>query len=94
MPLRSPEMIVSVVDGCLQPSRRRVSYLLRQRHIGSYGVGLPATIESMNRRIRNDGSKKEFQTTVRLDTPQELVYFRHGGILHFVLRQLLSEEDG
>jgi aconitate hydratase len=26
---------------------------------------------------------------VRLDTPQEMQYYRHGGILHYVLRQLL-----
>jgi aconitate hydratase len=27
---------------------------------------------------------------VRIDTPNEWLYYRHGGILHFVLRQLLS----
>jgi aconitate hydratase len=32
----------------------------------------------------------EFQALARLDTPQEREYFRHGGILHFVLRQLLG----
>jgi len=32
----------------------------------------------------------EFKVRVRLDTPQEVQYFRHGGILHFVLRQLLK----
>jgi aconitate hydratase len=26
--------------------------------------------------------------TVRIDTPQEWQYYRHGGILHFVLREL------
>ena len=29
-----------------------------------------------------------FDTRVRIDTPNEWRYFRHGGILHFVLRQL------
>ena len=29
-----------------------------------------------------------FQTVCRLDTPQEVEYYRHGGILHYVLRQL------
>jgi aconitate hydratase len=33
---------------------------------------------------------KEFQATVRIDTPKEQRYYRHGGILQFVLRQLLS----
>jgi aconitate hydratase len=27
---------------------------------------------------------------VRIDTPQELLYYQHGGILQFVLRQLLG----
>src|ERR1700755_1629606 len=34
---------------------------------------------------------KEFRARVRLDTPREREYFRHGGILQFVLRRLLSE---
>jgi aconitate hydratase len=33
---------------------------------------------------------KEFRVRVRLDTPQEREYLRHGGILPFVLRRLLS----
>jgi aconitate hydratase len=33
---------------------------------------------------------KEFRATVRLDTPREREYLRHGGILPFVLRRLLS----
>ena len=36
--------------------------------------------------VRADG--EEFQATVRLDTPREREYYRHGGILPFVLRQL------
>jgi aconitate hydratase len=35
-----------------------------------------------------DGSKIEFDATVRIDTPQEFEYYRNGGILHFVLRQI------
>ena len=37
-----------------------------------------------------DGSVKEFQARSRLDTPKEVDYYRHGGILNFVLRQLAS----
>ena len=33
---------------------------------------------------------KEFRATVRLDTPREREYLRHGGILPFVLRRLLA----
>jgi aconitate hydratase len=35
-----------------------------------------------------DGNKKKFQTTIRIDTPQEILYYENGGILQYVLRQL------
>ena len=38
---------------------------------------------------RQDGSRVEFATTVRIDAPAEVEYFLHGGILQMVLRQLL-----
>jgi len=41
-----------------------------------------------------DGASREFETTVRIDTPQEILYYQHGGILQFVLRQLLSVKQG
>ena len=37
-----------------------------------------------------DGKIKEFGVRVRIDTPQELLYYKNGGILQFVLRQLLK----
>jgi aconitate hydratase len=37
-----------------------------------------------------DGSQKEFQARVRIDTPKEWDYYNNGGILHYVLRQLAS----
>jgi aconitate hydratase len=36
----------------------------------------------------DDGSTTEFRVVVRIDTPMEAEYFRHGGILPYVLRQL------
>ena len=39
-----------------------------------------------------DGSRREFQATVRIDTPEELVAFRHGGILPYVVRQLVGRK--
>ena len=39
---------------------------------------------------RSDGSKTEVTVTLRIDTPIEVDYYRHGGILPFVLRQLLA----
>jgi aconitate hydratase len=54
-------------------------------------VGLPAMLESglaggRELTVRADG--KTFKTTVRIDTPQEIAYYQHGGILQYVLRQL------
>jgi aconitate hydratase len=37
------------------------------------------------------GTSHSFQVVSRIDTPEELSYFRHGGILHYVLRQLVRQ---
>jgi len=39
---------------------------------------------------RADGSREEATLTLRIDTPIEVDYYRHGGILPYVLRQLLA----
>ncbi|MGQ0598999.1 aconitate hydratase AcnA [Aquabacterium sp.] len=39
---------------------------------------------------RADGNKTEVQVLLRIDTPIEVSYYQHGGILPFVLRQLLA----
>ena len=41
--------------------------------------------------VKADG--KTFQAIVRIDTPQEVLYYQHGGILQYVLRQLLSGKE-
>jgi aconitate hydratase len=41
---------------------------------------------------RPDGTELRFQVQVLLLTPKEVEYFRHGGILHYVLRQLASRK--
>jgi aconitate hydratase len=38
---------------------------------------------------RDDGTKFSFDTDIRIDTPNEFEYFRHGGILQYVMRSLL-----
>jgi aconitate hydratase len=38
----------------------------------------------------DDGSEKRFDVIIRIDTPQEVEYFRNGGILPYVLRQLAT----
>jgi aconitate hydratase len=42
------------------------------------------------RAVAQDGSVREFAAIVRIDTPEEIVAFRHGGILPYVLRQLVG----
>ena len=37
-----------------------------------------------------DGSSKQISAIVRIDTPQEILYYENGGILQYVLRQLAS----
>jgi len=37
-----------------------------------------------------DGSVKTFNVVSRIDTPEEMSYYRHGGILPYVLRQLVA----
>jgi aconitate hydratase len=39
----------------------------------------------------DDGKKTEFKARVRIDTPKELDYYRHGGILQYVLRSLVGK---
>jgi aconitate hydratase len=59
-------------------------------------VGLPALLENKFASGRNltvtatapDGKKTEIAAVVRIDTPQEILYYQHGGILQYVLRQL------
>ncbi len=55
---------------------------------GMAGVsGIPETVTVQVQAA--DGSKREFTALVRIDTPAEAEYFRHGGILQYVLRDLL-----
>ncbi|MCU0653835.1 MAG: aconitate hydratase AcnA [Polyangiaceae bacterium] len=51
---------------------------------GGFAEGREVTVQA----TRPDGSVRSFQALVRVDTPQEIRYIEHGGILHYVLRQL------
>jgi aconitate hydratase len=57
-------------------------------------IDLPADIKPLSdvavAAAKPDGSVIRFTTTCRIDTPVEVEYYRHGGILHYVLRQLLK----
>jgi aconitate hydratase len=48
------------------------------------GGGRTATV----RAVKADGTEIAFSAVVRVDTPQEVEYYRNGGILPYVLRQL------
>ena len=55
-------------------------------------VGIAAALagsKEVTVRVKAAGSvTREFRATVRIDTPKEVEYYRHGGILEYVLRQL------
>ncbi|HTS54732.1 MAG TPA: hypothetical protein VMH26_15785, partial [Burkholderiales bacterium] len=42
---------------------------------------------------RSDGSRRYVKLILRIDTPIEVDYFRNGGILPYVLREILKEAD-
>jgi aconitate hydratase len=49
-----------------------------------------APLEDGTTTLKVGAGDVEFDATVRIDTPNEWLYYRHGGILHYVLRQLLA----
>jgi aconitate hydratase len=61
-------------------------------------VGLPQMLEArfaagktlVVRATDADGKVTDVKTLVRIDTPQEIAYYQHGGILHYVLRSLVA----
>ncbi|HWF47659.1 MAG TPA: aconitate hydratase AcnA [Bryobacteraceae bacterium] len=57
-------------------------------------TGIPAAVASSSRvhvkAIHPSGKQTGFDTIVRIDTPQEAEYYRNGGILPYVLRQLVA----
>ena len=54
------------------------------------GAALKARGDVQVRARSDDGTVREFTATARVDTPEELIAFRHGGILPYVVRQLVS----
>ena len=51
----------------------------------------PAGFVASVRAVAEDGTGKKFGVDVRVDTPQEVEYYRNGGILPYVLRQLAGK---
>jgi aconitate hydratase len=50
------------------------------------------TLEDGAKTLKVKAGDTEFEARVRIDTPNEWLYYRHGGILLFVLRQLLNRD--
>jgi aconitate hydratase len=59
-------------------------------HIEGVRAALEGGREATVRAVGEDGSEERFQVVVRVDTPQEVEYYRNGGILPYVLRQLAA----
>ena len=55
--------------------------------VGNFKAGSRVTV-----RATADGKTREFKAVVRIDTPQEAQYYANGGILQYVLRQLLTSK--
>jgi aconitate hydratase len=55
--------------------------------VEKYSAGRKITVRVL------DGKTSEFQAIVRIDTPQEALYYANGGILQYVLRQLLAGKE-
>jgi aconitate hydratase len=54
------------------------------------GVADLSPRQEIDVQVEADGVTSTFRARVRIDTANELEYFRHGGILHYVLRQLAA----
>jgi aconitate hydratase len=54
------------------------------------GIASLAPGKSISVRAKSDdGKTKQFSVIARVDTPEEVSYYHHGGILQYVLRQML-----
>ena len=60
---------------------------LRSMLEGGFATGKNLTVAA----TKPDGLTVDFPVTIRIDTPQEILYYQHGGILHYVLRQLAGK---
>jgi aconitate hydratase len=57
------------------------------------GVAGPLNDGDLPREATVRAGDRQFTVRVRIDTPREAQYFRHGGILQYVLRGLLTTAD-
>jgi aconitate hydratase len=74
-----------------KPGQNRETLRLTGQEVFSIS-GMKAGIkphQTLKVRAESSGKAREFEVTLRVDTPEEVEYVRHGGILPFVLRDLL-----
>ena len=87
---RSNLVGMGVLPLCFKPVQTAQSLGLSGAE--TFDVDVPADLKPRQdikvRVTKSDGSKMEFLTTCRVDTPVEVEYYRNGGILHTVLRKM------
>jgi aconitate hydratase len=59
----------------------------RERLDSKFAIGRTVAVVATSA----DGKKTTFEARIRIDTPQEIEYYNHGGILQYVLRQLAAK---
>ena len=78
-----------------QPGQNVASLGLTGREVFDItGLGRPDAREVTVTATPPGGQPKQFSARVRIDTPKEREYYRHGGILQYVLRQLANPGSG
>jgi aconitate hydratase len=78
------------------PGQDRKSLCLTGEEVYSIeqvAAGIEGSKRACVRAVDSDGKQTEFEVTVRIDTPMEVEYYRNGGILPYVLRQLASDVE-
>jgi len=61
---------------------------LKPRLDSKFSIGRTVAVRATDA----SGKTKTFEAKIRIDTPQEILYFEHGGILQCVLRQLAAQK--
>ncbi len=76
------------------PLQAEVGDLTGEEEISITGLARLLNAGELPREVTVRAGDRELPATVRIDTPKEAEYFRHGGILPYVLRQLRAGGDG
>ena len=91
---RSNLVNMGVLPLQFRPGETAASLGLTGRESYDIAVATLTPRATLSVRVRpSDGKDREIQVVVRIDTPEELTAFRHGGILPYVLRQLVDKKN-